>query len=35
MEIEEYKNKIYEFVKKIDNIWILNQIYRFVTNIIK
>lgn len=32
---EELKNKIIELVQKIDDIWILNQILKFIKNITK
>lgn len=32
---EDYKNKIIELVQKIDDIWILNQILKFIKNITK
>ena len=31
----ELKNKIIELVQKMDDIWILNQIYKFIVNITK
>nr|DAE82070.1 MAG TPA: hypothetical protein [Bacteriophage sp.]DAR11133.1 MAG TPA: hypothetical protein [Bacteriophage sp.] len=35
MENEEYKQKIIELINKTDDLWILNQIYRFICNMIK
>lgn len=32
---EDYKNKIIELVQKIDDVWILNQILKFIKNITK
>lgn len=31
--IEEEKEKVIELIKKIDNYWILSQLYRFIINI--
>lgn len=32
---EDYKSKIIELVQKIDDVWILNQILKFIKNITK
>ena len=31
----DYKKEIIKLLDKIDDSWILNQIYRFITNILK
>lgn len=33
--IEAEKEKIIELIKRIDNYWILSQLYRFIINITK
>lgn len=33
--IMDYKKEIIKLLDKIDDSWILNQIYRFITNILK
>nr|DAH26502.1 MAG TPA: hypothetical protein [Caudoviricetes sp.] len=35
MENEEYKQKIIGLIEKIENTWILEQIYRFIRNMTK